>query len=68
MEKQKRLEHTLVSVYKINNDQYVVADSIEDAIELYKNAYEWPYNTVKIVELIENNAWIKSDKDDEKSE
>lgn len=66
MVKEKRLEYTLVSVYKINNDQYVVANSIEEAIKLYKDAYEWPYNTVKTVELIEENAWIKSAKADEK--
>jgi len=64
MKEEKRLKHTLVSVYKIN-EQHVVANTIEDAIKLYKDAYEW--ETVKTVELIEECAWIKSDKDDEES-
>lgn len=61
MEKEKKLEHKFVSVYKINNDQYVVANSIENAIKLYKDAYEYPYNTVKSVELVNDSAWIEED-------
>lgn len=59
--KKEKLNHSLISIYKIN-DKYVVAESIEDAIKLYKDAYESPYNEVKTVTLVEENAWIKSDK------
>lgn len=66
MEKEHKLKHTLISVYKVN-DKHIVAQSVEDAIKLYKDAYEFPYNEVKIVMLVEANAWIKSEKENEKS-
>ena len=65
MKEENKSKHTLISVYKVNN-KCIVAQSVEDAIKLYKDYYEW--ETVKTVELIEECAWIKSEKDNEKSE
>lgn len=43
------IKHT--HVWKVNKDM-VVADTIEDAIEVYRNYYEFPYNKVTSVEEI----------------
>lgn len=60
MKKENKLKHTTVSVYRVN-ETYIVARSIEDAIKLYKDAYEWPYNMVKSVKLVNDSAWIEKD-------
>lgn len=60
MKEENKLKHTTVSVYRVN-ETYIVARSIEDAIKLYKDAYEWPYNMVKSVELVNDSAWIEED-------
>ena len=38
-------------VWKINND-LVVADSIEDAISLYKERYDYPSNFIHSIEAV----------------
>ena len=38
-------------IYRINK-LLVVADSIESAIKLYKNKYEFPYNEINTIERI----------------
>lgn len=67
MKEENKLKHTLISVYEVNNE-CIVAKSVEDAIKLYKDAYEWPYNTVKSVKLVSDTAWIENDKEDEKTD
>ena len=60
MKEENKLKHTTVSVYKVN-ETCIVAQTIEDAIKLYKDAYEWPYNMVKSVKLVNDSAWIEED-------
>lgn len=56
-------------VWKVNGKQMVVADTIEEAITVYKNKYEFPYNEVKSIEAVEctfsdNSAFIAMDNED----
>lgn len=37
-------------VYMINGDTAVIADTITEAIKLYEEHYEYPYNEVRTVE------------------
>ena len=49
-----------INVYQINDDVFV-AETIEDAIELYKKSRfaEYERNTIRKVELLNYNAKIK---------
>lgn len=49
-----------INVYRINDDVFV-AETIEDAIELYKKSRfaEYERNTIRKVELLNYNAKIK---------
>ena len=56
------IKHT--KVWRINRDM-VVADTIEDAITLYKTYYEYPYNEITSIELVkyyDDTALIAIDK------
>lgn len=47
-----------INVWKINSD-FVVASSMEEAIEIFKEKYEFPYNEITNLRLICNSALIK---------
>ena len=54
-------------VWRVNSSQLVIADTIEEAIKVYKSKYEFPYNEVTSIEAVNltgcissnNNAFIK---------
>lgn len=42
-------------VWRVNR-QLVVADSIEEAIRVYQDNYEYPYNDVKEISLVDGHC------------
>lgn len=62
----KKYQVGTYKIYQFNNNKYVIATSLEEAILVFKDYQEkdddpWRGSTIKTIELITDNALSKSD-------